>query len=171
MKSFLSHVIVFFMAALIGVGSTVYWFGQRDRSHTFESTLPSLFSDFQMVAESNEDWYIPKHTENGKPFPARLDAGRTYILHHQPALSDAEVFEKTIKLMRSKGVNISDADDGSRIRKDGLAFRISFEDGVYAGYLQRWLSQNDPDARPEDKCKFPDYVLVITQARLAQRAT
>jgi len=170
MKRFLSHLIVFFVALLVGIGATVYCLRQRDHSHTFQSSLPSLLSDFQLVAESNEDWYIPKHTENGKPFPAKLDAGRTYILHHQPELADAEVFERTINLMRSKGINISEADDGSRIRKDGLSFRISFEDGVYAGYLQRWLSQNDPDASPADKCAFRDYVLVITQARLTQPA-
>ena len=166
MKRFFAHATTFILALLLGMGATVYWFRHTHESHTLQPPLPPIFSDFELVAESSTDSYVPKHDAHGKAFPATLEIGRTYILHHQPALSDAAVFEQTIERMRSRGINISEADDGSRIREDGLAFRITFQDGVYAGYLQRWLPRADPDARPGDRCPVSDYILVITQARV-----
>ena len=114
---------------------------------------------------ASNDWDIPPHNRAAQSFPAKFEPGRVYILHHEVAISDTLLFEELLRRFRSKGINISEADDSSKIREKGVLFRISFEDGIYAGYIERPVIGPDPDDDGRDKCSLTDYILVITQAR------
>jgi hypothetical protein len=165
MKRFAIHAAIWLAAFLLGVGAALYWVNSGKLRNDFQSSLPEVLSDFQWVAESSNDWYIPPHGRAAKPFPVRFELGRVYILHHEVAISDTLLFEELLKRFRSKGINISEADASSKIREKGMLFRIAFEDGIYAGYIERPVIGPDPDDDGRDECSLTDYILVITQAR------
>ena len=171
MKRFAIHTLICLVAFLLGVGAALYWvnlvpsLNATKLQNNFRSSLPEVLSDFHLVAESSNDWYIPPHGREVKPFPAKFEPGSVYILHHEVAMSDTLLFEELLKRFRSKGINISEADASSKIREKGALFRIAFEDGIYAGYIERPISYPDPDDNGRDKCSLTDYILVITQAR------
>jgi hypothetical protein len=165
MKRIAIHAAICLVAFLLGVGAALYWVNLGKLQNSFQSSLPEVLSDFQLVAESSNDWDIPPHGRAAKPFPAKFEPGQVYILHHEVSISDTLLFEELLKRFRSKGINISEADASSKIREKDVLFRIAFEDGIYAGYIERPVIGPEPDDDGRDKCSLTDYILVITQAR------
>jgi hypothetical protein len=164
MKRKIAYIAIAILTFITGVSTVLYWFSSPQAK--WQSRLPEVLADFQLVCDTTHDRWIYPHGKEAKPFPQRFEAGRQYILHYSGSINDSLLFEELLKRFRSKGINISEADatDQVRLEKDAL-FRISFQDGIYAGYIERPIIYPDPDDSGQDKCPVTDYLLVITQAR------
>jgi len=129
--------------------------------------LINAMSDFEFVGSGpfSDELSVPPHGMKRKLLPTRLEAGHAYIFHHA-SVDNNRLVRELVDRLKTRGVKVFDVvDHGTGRYVGGLAFRLSFEDAGYRGFIYNTLDnrivRNERIAR---RLSFDDYIVVIQQA-------
>jgi hypothetical protein len=128
------------------------------------SAVPQVLSDLLFVEDGLLSGPIHSHDKR-LALPPRFETGHRYIFHNVYGPHDLILYKQLVERFRSNGFDtrgsFSSDDPGQTwpSRDGDLIFRITFEDAVCKGYLERHLDLSYPKHD-----YFSDYVLVVERS-------
>lgn len=124
-------------------------------------------SDFEFVGSGvfSDELSVPAHSIESQPLPKKWEAGRAYIFHHS-RVDNSRLLRELIDKLKSRGVKVFDiVDHGTGRYIGGLAFKLSFQEGGYRGFIYNTLDNRIvADEKITEPLSDDDYILVLQEA-------
>ena len=122
-----------------------------------------VLSDFQFIGSEAKGASVDSHVAiKPQDVPREFEAGTQYIWLKKGYADNQQIFKTLQDRLRARGVIILNANGLSNRFIGGLAFSISFKDGLYTG---TFFNRLDPRIVKSKKLQrqwgFDDYILVF----------
>jgi hypothetical protein len=156
--------LVSFCSVSISSGHRVYMeITLQEESAEISPKILDVLSDFQFIGSAMKGASVDSHVSiRSQDVPRGFEAGTQYMWLKKGYADNQHIFKTLQVRLRARGINILSAKGLSNRFIGGLAFSISFKDGLYTG---TFFNRLDPRIVKNKKLQrhwgFDDYILVF----------